>query len=1079
MRFFVKGQLEKYGLGWGLYFLLFLLAIPASADAPFAFETMITTSANGANAVYAADVDRDGDVDVISASSGDDTIAWYENTAGDGSGWTKIVVSTLADSAKSVFAGDIDKDGDIDIVSASANDNKIAWYENTAGDGSVWTEHVVSTTANDANSVIAADMDGDGDLDLASSLYGGNRVLWHENTAGDGSSWSEHTVATGVYSRSVYAGDIDDDGDFDLICPLSNKIAWYQNTNGDGTAWTETTIDSPGQLTSIYPVDVDGDGDLDVMAALNQNSDIAWYENTDGKGQNWVKQTVPSTVISPVVAFAQDIDGDGDADLMSSSIVSSDEIFWYENPDDTGAAWREHVIKTTSGRISSIYAADMDSDGDLDLVYASSEDDKVSWQKNESIHRSTVFPGVSVISNSIDFPNLIYTADLDGDGDQDLLSSSNSDDQINWHENYDGDGSTWFTHLIFGFADGARAVYSADIDRDGDLDVISTSLSDSMIRWYENGQSGTNWAEHTVGEYHDGADFLLVDDIDGDGDFDIGSPSRNPDGSTIVWYENTQGDGSTWSKHEFQTGTEAYIYSFYAEDIDGDGDLDLMCGFSDARVIWYQNVNGDGSLWSEKVISSTAQGVIGIFAADIDNDGDIDVLAAPQYPDRVAWYENMLGDGTNWTEHAISSSVVGITSLFAADMDKDGDVDVASTSHSDDKISWHENIQGNGLNWIDHIISTSANGAGQVLATDVDTDGDLDLISSFSDTDKLVWFKNSGGQFALATNETAPARLYDGEIYSIFKIIASHSGRQGESDIELSTLELLFEEDTGDPLISSEANALIENLFIYLDDGSGVFEIGNDILVATEDTLALTNGTQTIEFIDGGDNVHITLGTPKTYFVVVEFATEAASQSPNQLQITHVTESSSTAEDRNHDTRLLMEDVDNVTSALMTVLLFDSDQDDMFDGWEMDYFGDLSHNGAADSDSDGLTDLQEYQNGTNPIDTDSDDDHMLDGWEVDNGLNPLLDDSLDDADQDKFTNGREHQDKTDPQNNASHLDFPTHSGRIPDTGQTKCYSNTQEITCPQKTEAFYGQDANYTINPPRYVKNGCPGELSG
>ena len=169
----------------------------------------ITTAADGAISVFAADVDGDGDLDVLSASFNDDKIAWYEN---DGSqNFTAHTISTAADGAYSVFAADVDGDGDtgrplrvllsttrspgtrttaartsrrtpspppptaptaclrrtwtatatLDVLSASFYDDKIAWYEN---DGSQnFTAHTISTAADGACSVFAADVDGDGD----------------------------------------------------------------------------------------------------------------------------------------------------------------------------------------------------------------------------------------------------------------------------------------------------------------------------------------------------------------------------------------------------------------------------------------------------------------------------------------------------------------------------------------------------------------------------------------------------------------------------------------------------------------------------------------------------------------------------------------------------------------------------------------------------------------------------------------------------------------------------------------------------------------------------------------------------
>ena len=82
--------------------------------------------------VYAADLDGDGDADVLSALYIDDKIAWYENQGG-GSFSAQQVITTAADGARSVYAADLDGDGDADVLSASRFDDKIAWYENLGG----------------------------------------------------------------------------------------------------------------------------------------------------------------------------------------------------------------------------------------------------------------------------------------------------------------------------------------------------------------------------------------------------------------------------------------------------------------------------------------------------------------------------------------------------------------------------------------------------------------------------------------------------------------------------------------------------------------------------------------------------------------------------------------------------------------------------------------------------------------------------------------------------------------------------------------------------------------------------------
>ena len=128
-------------------------------------------------------MDNDGDIDIVSASDGDDTIAWYENDGAANPSWTASNIDTNADGAKSVFAADMDNDGDMDILSASMNDDTIAWYESDGAANPSWTASNIDTNADSARSVFAADIDGDGDLDIISASYSDSTITWYETSA--------------------------------------------------------------------------------------------------------------------------------------------------------------------------------------------------------------------------------------------------------------------------------------------------------------------------------------------------------------------------------------------------------------------------------------------------------------------------------------------------------------------------------------------------------------------------------------------------------------------------------------------------------------------------------------------------------------------------------------------------------------------------------------------------------------------------------------------------------------------------------------------------------------------------------
>ena len=210
-------------------------------------------SAGGAHSVYAVDMDGDGDVDVLSASSTDDKVAWYENLDGSGGSFRTHIITTNAEGALSVFAIDMDGDGDVDVLSASPKDNTVAWYENLDGGGGSFSTHVITTKAQAAGSVFAIDMDGDGDVDVLSAsqkdmLLASRRMTgtvaykksaynifeWHENLDGNGGRFSTHTIAnfTGGAANSVFAADIDSDGDIDVLTASKGEegtVAWHEN----------------------------------------------------------------------------------------------------------------------------------------------------------------------------------------------------------------------------------------------------------------------------------------------------------------------------------------------------------------------------------------------------------------------------------------------------------------------------------------------------------------------------------------------------------------------------------------------------------------------------------------------------------------------------------------------------------------------------------------------------------------------------------------------------------------------------------------------------------------------------------
>ncbi len=325
--------------------------------------------------VYAADLDNDGDMDILSASSGDDKIAWYENE-GSGNFSNQQIITTAANGASSVYAADLDNDGDTDVLSASVNDDKIAWYEND-GSGNFGTQQIITTDTNHATSVYAADLDNDGDMDVLSASRYDYNIAWYENDE-SGNFGNQQIITTdAIEAQSVYAADLDNDGDMDVLSASSSKISWYEN-DGSGNFGTQQIITTA--TDGAYAADLDNDGDMDVLSTSFDDSKIAWYEN-DGSGNFGNQQIITTNVDGATSVYAADLDNDGDMDVLSASCCNSDKIAWYEN-EGSGNFGTQQIITTDVHVAVCVYAADLDNDGDIDVLSASQYAGKIAWYEN-------------------------------------------------------------------------------------------------------------------------------------------------------------------------------------------------------------------------------------------------------------------------------------------------------------------------------------------------------------------------------------------------------------------------------------------------------------------------------------------------------------------------------------------------------------------------------------------------------------------------------------------------------------------------------------------------------------------------
>ena len=381
--------------------LVLLLVVSTSCPALYAGfkpeqHVIVQSETHEPTSVYAADLDGDGDLDVLSASCVwsssvgyfDSKIAWYANDGSGGFGPKQVIAGG---GAYCVYAADLDGDGDLDVLSAFFSDEKIAWYAND-GTGQFGGQQVITTEADWANCLYAADLDGDGDLDVLSASvfhnpethdYTESRIAWYVND-GSGHFGPQQIITTAANGACcAYAADLDVDGDLDVLSASSgdDKTAWYEN-DGSGHFGPQQVIATQVNAKSVYAADLDGDGDVDVLATSSSPSGwdgkITWYAN-DGLGRFGAQQVITTGTYCAGCVYAADLDGDGDLDVLSASSAyyGSGKIARYAN-EGSGHFGPEQAISTAAGEAWSVYAADLDGDGDLDVLCAFSYgDDKI------------------------------------------------------------------------------------------------------------------------------------------------------------------------------------------------------------------------------------------------------------------------------------------------------------------------------------------------------------------------------------------------------------------------------------------------------------------------------------------------------------------------------------------------------------------------------------------------------------------------------------------------------------------------------------------------------------------------------
>ncbi|MHC4946173.1 MAG: FG-GAP repeat domain-containing protein, partial [Planctomycetota bacterium] len=473
-------------------------------------ESTITLAGTSTLDLVLGDLDQDGDLDIVEANLAEPTRVWINEFRTQG---TFIDSGQVLGSGNtfSVALGDVDRDGDLDLVCGNVGaPNRLWLYDKATGE---YFDSGQFPGVGDAVSVELADVNHDGSPDLIAGNLGQPNEIWFNDGAGtliySGQTWGSNNT------MSIAVGDVNRDGNLDIIEGIhekSNRL-WLNDKNNKGTFIDSGAIPGKSSTTSLALVDVDGDGDLDLAEGNHEKPNRIMLNDGEGNFKFSGQKLGDGKTVSLIF---KDMDGDSDVDLVSGNLEEPNRVWQNDGTGkfvDSGQVLG--VNKTTR-----MAFGDLDCDGDLDIVEGTLGQENKLWMGSVSGTWGKVSFKSMKQAPSSNNTQTVALGDVDRDGDLEIVEANYFDywtgkGQPNYIWINDGTG----LFLDSGQALGSyrtRAIALGDLDGDGDLDVA------------EAVEGGENWIYLNTNGIFDnamafGAAFsltitVILGDLDRDGD---------------------------------------------------------------------------------------------------------------------------------------------------------------------------------------------------------------------------------------------------------------------------------------------------------------------------------------------------------------------------------------------------------------------------------------------------------------------------------------------------------------------------------------------------------------------------------
>lgn len=524
---------------------------------------------NNTKSLAVGDIDGDGDADFVEGNAEQADQIWINND-----GFGSFVEGQVLNGTDTIDIAliDLDNDGDLDIYSADRAGVNMVWLNQGKGLFSPDTRR--DQTATQTTSIIAVDLDQDGDTDIVEGITSAlSRVLLND---GSGVLIDNGERFGNSRTTALAPADIDKDGDKDIVEGAFDKLlgTWHNSLlfNSVGHRFVDSMQElDDDNSSSVAMADIDRDGDLDVAFGntFGQPNRI-WINN--GKGIFTASQQSLGTGNTTSIGFA-DLNKDTYPDLVAGNSGESTTIWWN---DGAGTFTQDFAQKFGDSSTESIALADMNNDTYTDIVegiFGSIFGSTTLWLNN----------GSGVFSNSgysLGTANTqaIRVAHLNGDNMLDIVEGNS------FYPDYiylnSGAGFTAYEINLNDGGDRTRSIVSGDMDGNGTSDIIKgrvdgllypSPLPEINMLYLNNGEASFTYSSNSGFEGNDATTLALeTADLDGDGDLDVVEGNYNE--SNVIWLNNGSG---IFNKATMLT-SDYWTQGLALGDLDNDGDLDLV-----------------------------------------------------------------------------------------------------------------------------------------------------------------------------------------------------------------------------------------------------------------------------------------------------------------------------------------------------------------------------------------------------------------------------------------------------------------------------------------------------------------------